>query len=149
MARKVTVEVIRTLLIALFLYAALSKILDEHYLIKLSRSPLIAGKTVVIAWLLPMSEIITVLLLLFNRTLFLGLISSLMLMITFTVYVCMILNYPQALCTCGGLFEKMSWISHLIFNISTIICILIAIFLLSKPRERQEHHMISGMASPE
>jgi hypothetical protein len=63
-----------------------------------------------------------------------ALYGSLYLMIGFSVYIYLILNYSDFIpCSCGGILEKLGWTEHLIFNISCVILLLISIYLLENP----------------
>lgn len=130
MARKIFVEFISALLIVLFLYAAVAKLLDYHnFIIKLGRDPFINQFAHLIAILLPATEIIAVILLARSSTRVSGLWLSLTTMIAFTVYVALVLTIaPKIPCTCGGFIQALSWKAHLIFNICWVIAIAIALF---------------------
>ncbi|MCJ8208096.1 hypothetical protein MUY27_00155 [Mucilaginibacter sp. RS28] len=130
-ARKFFTEIICVLLVVLFLYAAFSKLLDYHnFYIRLGRSPFIYQFAGLIAWAIPLTEIITAGLLISNKTRTAGLISSLILMFSFTLYVSLVLGAAKKVpCTCGGLLQSMSWQQHLTFNVFTTILILLTLFL--------------------
>jgi membrane protein CcdC involved in cytochrome C biogenesis len=57
--REFTVNVISLLFIVLFIYAAISKVLDyETFTIQLAQSPLLSAYAGIIAWLVPGGEIV-------------------------------------------------------------------------------------------
>jgi hypothetical protein len=133
MKSKVTVQVISSFLVALFTYAAVSKLLDyETFSVQLSKSPFISKFSHVMSWALPLIEIILSLLMVFKRTLLIGLYGSLFLMTTFSAYIYAMLHYSYYLpCSCGGILSNMSWITHLWFNVIFTIMTVIGIFIHS------------------
>ncbi len=63
----------------------------------------------------------------------LALYASFSLMVMFTVYIFIVLNYsPFVPCSCGGILEKMGWTEHLFFNIGFVFLAMIGILLLEK-----------------
>lgn len=113
------IEIITALFILLFLYTAISKI-TEHDTFRtiLSKSPLLKLSAGLLSWLLPVTEIITSILLFLPFTRKHGLILSLGLMAVFTIYVAyMVLFVPNLPCSCGGVLKELSWNQHIIFNL--------------------------------
>lgn len=119
MRKKIAIEVISSLLILLFMYTALSKLLDfTAFKNVLSRSPFIGNKAAVVALALPITEIMVALLLFIPNTRLWGFYGSAALMTIFTLYLgYMILFSPKLPCSCGGVLKQMTWNQHLIFNI--------------------------------
>jgi hypothetical protein len=117
---------ISILFIALFTYAAVSKVIDYHTFTKqLSESPLLSPIAGVITWFIPSAEIYTAVLLLSNDRRRSGLLMAVILMTLFTGYIAiMLLFFERIPCSCGGVFERMNWHEHLLFN---MIFLLIAI----------------------
>lgn len=113
--------------ILLFCYASISKIMDfENFQIQIAQSPLLSAYAVFITYGILILELLVCFLLISERTRYIGLYGSYILMVLFTVYIYLILNYSEFVpCSCGGILEKMDWNTHLIFN---LICILIAVF---------------------
>ena len=118
----------------MLIYAATSKILDfETFKIQLGQSPLLSAFAGWITIVVPTAEIFISILLLIPRFRFIGLFASYMLMVTFTAYIYIILNYSSFIpCSCGGILEKMTWNQHLIFNIVFIAFAVIAILLTTE-----------------
>lgn len=116
---KKVIEIVSSLIILLFSYAAISKLFDYgEFKTQLSKSPFISSIAGFIAWSLPVGELLIVLCLLFNRTRLIGLYGSFFLMSVFTVYVYMMLHYSYYLpCSCGGILSKMDWHTHFWFNL--------------------------------
>ncbi|HLW32169.1 MAG TPA: MauE/DoxX family redox-associated membrane protein, partial [Aequorivita sp.] len=118
-----TITVICYLFVLLFLYAATSKLLDfETFTVQLAQSPLLSAYAGIIAWMVPGIEILIAGLLIFPRFRTLALYASFTLMVMFTAYIYIILNFSDFIpCSCGGVLEKLSWTQHLIFNVVFIV----------------------------
>jgi uncharacterized membrane protein YphA (DoxX/SURF4 family) len=116
--RSTVIEVISSLLIILFIYAALNKLSDfELFKVQLSKSPFITSFSNFVAWSIPISEIVIALLLVIKRTRLIGLYASFFLMSLFTAYLVIMLNLSYYIpCSCGGVLEKLSWDQHIVFN---------------------------------
>lgn len=134
MKKSTTIEIICGLLILLFVYTAISKLLSYKYFVAvLDQSPLIQGKAGVIGWLLPGVEVCVSLLLLLPSTKELGLYLSFGLMVLFTAYIAyMVMFTPHLPCSCGGVIKQLSWKQHLIFNAFFILIASIGIWLFHK-----------------
>jgi len=132
--RTAIVEVISALFILLFVYTAVNKFLainDLKYVLK--EYPLIGSFPQVIAWGLPITELLIALFLFFPRTKLLGIYSSLAMMTAFTIYLGYMLVFtPKLPCTCGGMLQKLSWPQHFIFNIFFVFLAIVACWLYKK-----------------
>jgi uncharacterized membrane protein YphA (DoxX/SURF4 family) len=120
MTRKITVEIICTLLIALFIYAAFSKWVDMKAFSRAMYNqpfPHWASSFFIVS--LPAIEVVISFLLIIGKTRQLGLIASAMLMSMFTIYISSILLhfFPRVPCSCGGVIRKLGWGQHLLFNL--------------------------------
>ncbi|MEO2081156.1 MauE/DoxX family redox-associated membrane protein [Leeuwenhoekiella sp.] len=113
--------------ILLWVYAATAKLLEfEDFSVQLGQSPLLSAYAGVLVWLVPLSEYVLSGLLLIPKTKKVGLYGSLCLMMAFTTYIIIILNYADFVpCSCGGILESLGWTEHLIFN---GVCVLLAAF---------------------
>ena len=111
-------QLAKFLLILLFTYTGISKLSGhEQFAAQLSLQPQISAVALLLSWLLPIAELLTVLFLLFERTQLIGLLSATFLMTVFTLYVgAMLLFQPSLPCRCGGVIALMTWKQHLIFN---------------------------------
>lgn len=133
-------SIIPALLIILFIYAALSKLLTfgdfRQQLYNQTFPHWLAG---VLLHLLPAAEIATAALLSFKRTLVAGLLGSCILLAAFTGYISLVmLHYWDRIpCSCGGILNHMSWTTHLIFNWVFLILNLLAIYLHFSERKQQ------------
>jgi hypothetical protein len=125
------VEIIILLYILLFVYAAVNKCIDfENFQVQLGQSPLLSAFAGSVSYAVPIVEILIVILLLITRLRYWGLFAAFCLMLMFTVYIIIILNYsPFIPCSCGGILEKLNWHEHLIFNIVFTLLAFIALLL--------------------
>ena len=119
MKKNTIVELISSLLMFLFLYTALSKLLEfNKFKYQIGQSPFITNISWLVIWSIPLAEIITSIFLIFKRTRLAGLYLSFFLLLLFTGYVFIMLRYSSYLpCSCGGVLSIMSWKQHLIFNL--------------------------------
>jgi uncharacterized membrane protein YphA (DoxX/SURF4 family) len=131
--RRISIEVIAVSYLVLFLHAAVSKLNDySNFISQLSKSPFITQYAGVIAWSLPVVEILIAAALMFNKTRMLALYSSLFLMTMFTAYIWLMLNYSYDVpCSCGGVLENLGWVEHLWFNIGFTVLAIVGILLLN------------------
>jgi hypothetical protein len=128
---QLVVEIISGLFILLFVYTGVNKLIAIDTLkFVLSKYPLIQKFPVLVAWALPMIELLVAALLFFPKTKLIGLYSSLILVIGFTCYLSYMLLFTSKLpCTCGGMLQKLTWPQHLGLNIFFIVLSLIGISL--------------------
>ncbi|MCI9844569.1 MauE/DoxX family redox-associated membrane protein [Flavobacterium pectinovorum] len=147
-SKSVIVEIICLLYVLLFVYAAVSKVLDfENFQVQLGQSPLLSAFAAWVSWLVPIAELIIVLVLIIPKFRSIGLLAALSLMTMFTAYIFIILNYSSFVpCSCGGILEKMTWNVHLAFNIVFVLLAVLAIILQDK-NKRLKHKGISPMLS--
>jgi uncharacterized membrane protein YphA (DoxX/SURF4 family) len=137
--KNVIIEIITILYILLFVYAAVSKLLDfENFQVQLGQSPLLSAFAGVVSYAVPIVELFIALLLIFPKYRLVGLFSAFSLMVLFTTYITIILNFSSFIpCSCGGILEKMGWTEHLIFNLVFVVLAFIDIlFLLPTKTDR-------------
>jgi len=130
--KKITcIEIVTILYIILFLYTAISKLIDfDTFKEQIATSPLLTPIAKYIAAMLPFVEFFAVLLLINPRWRLKGFYTSLILMIGFTSYIIAILLFNDQLpCSCGGVLQEMSWKQHIFFNSFFIVLATIAIVL--------------------
>lgn len=144
--KKAFIELVSLLFILLFLYAAVSKLLDfENFQVQLGQSPLLSAHASFIAPLVITIEIFTALLYSVPKLKTVALMVSLGLMTMFTIYIYIILNFGSFIpCSCGGILEKMGWKAHFIFNILFMVLALAAIFLNEKFNKGNEKGVSKG-----
>ena len=138
----ITITVMLTIL--LFMYTAVSKLLQQSvFVFQMRRAPLPLMQTLapIIGWAVPIIELMLVALLFINRTRLLGMVCSLILMVSFEVYITgmKIMEMQTGVrlpCTCGGIISNMGWTAHLLFNAVFIILLGLSIYYdrkLKKP----------------
>jgi hypothetical protein len=116
--------------------------------VQLGQSPLLSAFAGFVAWSVPAIELLIVIMLLIPRFRLTALFASFNLMLMFTAYIFIILNYSSFIpCSCGGILEKLGWKEHLVFNILFIILALIGILIIrnTAPKEHpilRPHHLI-------
>lgn len=149
-AKEIIIDGISYLFIFLFIYTAYSKGMDHSGFSKsLSRYGMIEKYAKPIAWLVIASEVFVSSLLLFPRTRRLGLIASLILMLSFTIsLLIMAFTMDTQFCSCGGVLNSMGAKEHIWFNIGFIALAIIGVMLskksvntvsLSRPKRKRSH----------
>jgi len=130
-SKKAISEIICLLYTILFVYAAVSKLLNfENFEVQLGQSPLLSIYASWISWLVISIELLIAAALLVPKLQSIGLYAALGLMTMFSAYIFIILKFSSFIpCSCGGILEKMSWNMHLIFNCIFIVLALFAIVL--------------------
>jgi uncharacterized membrane protein YphA (DoxX/SURF4 family) len=132
MTRKITIEIITALFFILWIYAAISKLLDyDTFKVQLGKSPLLTKFPGFVAIAVPLAELLIAGALVFKRLI--GLYASLFLMVLFTAYLIAILNFSYYIpCSCGGIIGKgMTWQTHIVFNMTFVLLAIIGIILTS------------------
>ncbi|WP_026979122.1 MauE/DoxX family redox-associated membrane protein [Flavobacterium tegetincola] len=123
--------------IILFTYAAAIKLMEhEKFSMQLGQSPVLTSYAGTLSIVVPLIEIVIVVFLLLPRTQIAGLFSGYLLMVSFTAYILIILNFSSFIpCSCGGILEKMDWNTHLLFNSAFVTLALLGL-LISKSKSR-------------
>lgn len=123
------VEVISVLYMFLFVYAAVGKLLEfENFQAQLGQSPILGAYTGIVSYVVITLELIVAVFLAFSKTRLFALYSGFGLMVMFTVYIIIILNFSSNIpCSCGGVLENMGWREHLIFYAFFIVMAFLAI----------------------
>jgi len=132
--RTTIVELISAFFILLFVYAALSKVLDfEKFRVELGKSPLLNSSSFEISIMIPIIEILFSVFLVIKRLQLIGLYAAFALMVMFSCYILAILKFSSYIpCSCGGILQNMSWNQHLIFNLVFIGLAIIAVLIYPK-----------------
>jgi putative oxidoreductase len=117
--KTIVADFISSLFILLFVYTATTKLIEhESFRAVLSQSPLIGINATTVSWVLPILELFTAMLLFIPSFRKWGFVSSLILMLLFTIYITYMILFARNLpCSCGGVISRMTWPQHLIFNI--------------------------------
>ena len=120
------------LLAILFVYAASSKLFDfQQFKIQLGQSPILTAYADWVAWAVPLVEYILALALILEAFRLKALYGSFALMIMFTTYILLVLNFSDYVpCSCGGVLEDLGWTEHVIFNLAFVLLALSAILLI-------------------
>lgn len=110
-------------LIFLFVYAATAKLFRfQLFLFQLDSYPWIRHLSGMVAWGVPLVELVIAGLLLSGKRRLAGFYASLFLMIIFTVYLAAMVNSERHLpCSCGGVIAALSWRQHIWFNFLFIV----------------------------
>jgi uncharacterized membrane protein YphA (DoxX/SURF4 family) len=127
--RQFLVDLILFLFILLFVYAASNKLMDfENFEIQLGKSPVLSDFAHFVAWSIPTTELSIAILLIFKNSQLIALYASFSLMVMFSAYIVVILNFSEYIpCSCGGILEHMTWTQHLWFNMSFVVFGIMAV----------------------
>lgn len=99
-----------------------------------------------LVYIVPISELLIALLLLFSFSRWWGYLSSILLLTIFTTYVGLIWvgAFPRVPCNCAGILESLGWTEHLILN-----WVLIGIAVWGLRLENGKRHEIENEQSPQ
>src|SRR5690606_41640149 len=136
----ITCTIVLTIL--LFMYTAVSKLLEyDKFVFQMRRVPLhfIQSWAPFIGRAIPLVELVLVGLLFIVRTRYWGLICSLLLMVSFEIYILWmkILEMQTGIrlpCSCGGIISKMNWTEHLLFNAVFVFLLALSLYYERKKR---------------
>lgn len=125
--------IVTGLLIILWGYACFSKLFNLY---KFKRAlmtqvfPKWVGK--ILTYLLPLSELATIVLLFIPETRLAGMYLSLFMLLAFTLYVggAVFQIYDRYPCACGGLFSRLGWYKHFKINIVLTLIALVGVILM-------------------
>ncbi|WP_290794972.1 MauE/DoxX family redox-associated membrane protein [Flavihumibacter sp. UBA7668] len=133
MKKGIILEISGALLVLLFVYTALSKLLhQEVFIAAMEQAVWLRPYAKTIAFLLPLSELLIAGLLLIPAIKRSGFWLSFVFLVTVTVYLgWMLLFSPDLPCNCGGVLENLSWRQHVVFNLFFIGLSIIGIRLQS------------------
>ena len=149
MKRSLLVNVIAFFFIFLFLYTGLAKLMEiKQFKEQLVSSPIVGSMAGLVAWALPIGEILLAIVLFIPIWRLKGLYISAILMILFTIYVVGILLIDSNLsCSCGGIVEELTPKQHLLFNTACIILSGVAILVARRQQftERFRWFTTSGV----
>lgn len=138
--KKIALEIVCFLFILLFTYAAVMKLMDvQKFTVQIGQSPLLKNFAKVVAWVIPVSELLIAGMLTITRSRLVGLYTAFGLMVMFTAYIIAILTIDEKIpCSCGGVLESMGWTEHLIFNIGFVALGVGGILLHSKASQKNQ-----------
>jgi len=119
-----------TAIIALFTYAAFSKLFNLTAFVKgMQSQPLPVWLIQLSLFMLPVNELAIPILVMLHKTRKTGLYLSFILFLLFTIYSIAILlhQFNHIPCSCGGLIQELSWKQHLFLNIAGMALTITAI----------------------
>lgn len=119
-SKETLINIAASLLALMFLYAGSAKlVIISQFQEQMMESPLIPRALIpLLAWLVPISEVILALLLVFENTRKLGFYLSFFVMLVFTLYLSVLKIFAEnAPCACGGILGTLGYVSHILFNI--------------------------------
>lgn len=136
---KKIIDIISAFLIFLFVYAAVSKLTDyELFVTQIGQSPILTSFAGLLAWSIPLVELIISGLLVFERTRLLGLYAAFSILTAFTVYIFLASRFSEVVpCSCGGVLSQLNWNEHLIFNIIFLTGNVFAIIFFGSTRHNE------------
>jgi uncharacterized membrane protein YphA (DoxX/SURF4 family) len=128
-------ELIIYLLALLFLYTAFSKLVDMRHFVRAIHNqpfPRIVDPILIVG--VPIIEIIAGIALLRMKSRTFGLYLSMILMLAFSIYVGLAVFhvFNRVPCGCAGVFQAMSWPTHLIFNLMYLGLAIAGLIIESK-----------------
>lgn len=122
-AMRGSTTIISTILILIFSYTGLDKLIrwkaSWGAFHNQTFPPELAD---VLAYVVPISELVIALLLLFSATRWWGLLAGTLLLSVFTTYVGLIWvgAFPRVPCNCAGILESLGWAEHFVLNLFLI-----------------------------
>ena len=134
MKGKTVIELIASVLILLFMYAAVSQVVFHNtYYTQLNRSLINGLFAGIITWLIPVVHILLAWLLWRPSTKLAGFICSLGVVSLYTIYLFIMLPLgSKAACQCGELWQKASLEINILFNLAVILLTAVGIILMGR-----------------
>lgn len=138
MKNKITLEIISALLVLLWVYAAVSKLIDyDTFKVQLGKSPLLTQFAGFAAIGVPLVELLISGALIVPKYRQAGLYGSFFLLVMFTAYLIAILNFSYYIpCSCGGILSGLSWNTHIVFNLAFAALAVIGIAIITKHKKQ-------------
>lgn len=137
MHRKLVAAVVPALLVLVFMYTGINKLVGlTDFTASMYNQPIPHGLAYVLARVIPVTELLTAICLVFNKTQKLGLYLSFILLTIFTTYIGLILLhvFKRIPCNCAGIFRHLTWQQHLWINILLLALTGLALFPIIKKR---------------
>tara|TARA_R110002020_G_scaffold131044_1_gene293028 strand:+ start:4021 stop:4419 length:399 start_codon:yes stop_codon:yes gene_type:complete len=116
-------RIFSTLLILLWTYTGFDKLIQFEASRKAFHNQTFPAELAeILAYAVPISELLIALLLLFSVSRWWGYLGSLLLLSVFTTYVGLIWvgAFPRVPCNCAGIIESMGWETHFWMNLGFI-----------------------------
>jgi hypothetical protein len=137
MRRKYIIDIISFLLILLFVYTAMSKLMDfKQFKEQMFNQALPHEIALTLIWTLPGFEILTALMVFFKQSRLLGYYLSAILMCLFTLYIALVLlhYFSRVPCSCGGVIKALGWKMHIVFNLFFLLLSILGILIINRER---------------
>jgi len=149
MKRTFLVNSIAFFFILLFLYTGAAKLTEVHlFKEQMTSSPLLGSIAGIIAWALPIGELLLAIALFIPALRLRGLYITLILMTLFTVYVIVILFMDNQLsCSCGGIIEELSPKQHVLFNSACVVLSGVAILVTRRQHPNIRFQWLTGTSA--
>ena len=131
------IEITVFLLVLLWMCTAASKLLSfDQYQSQMYNQPLPHWMAFILIWSLPPIEILTGILLILPKLKIWGLLSSIILLVVFSIYVELMTFrvFERVPCSCGGVLKNMTWTVHLFFNLFFLLLSILAIITHNRER---------------
>ncbi|SMC90254.1 MauE/DoxX family redox-associated membrane protein [Pedobacter nyackensis] len=143
--REIIIDIIAYSFIILFMYTAADKLLTiKSFASTLAKSPLIGSYHMIIAWAIPIIEIIISIILIIPSVRKAGLQASLLLISAFTLYlIYMVLSGSKLPCHCGGVISAMTWQQHIWFNLAFVTLAIFGLTIIRKEEIYQQLKLIN------
>jgi putative oxidoreductase len=135
---------ISAFLIILFVYTAVSKLLDlEEFESQLARQTLPDWSVKWLLWLIPAAELVVSLLLVYRPTRQIGFYSSAILMLVFTGYIGLVLLnvFDRVPCSCGGVIRHMGFGAHFVINLFFLVLSMLGVYMSNREKKGGEMAM--------
>jgi hypothetical protein len=128
-----------SLLILLWSYASLSKLVNFDLSLSQMKNQIFPiWLSEILSYVIPLTELAVAVLLIFKKTQKTAFLLSTFLLITFTIYIIMILLnfFGRIPCSCGGIISSLTWSQHFLFNSSFLGLSLFGIVYQIKQERR-------------
>jgi len=137
-ARHHSLVFITSMLIILFFYTAVSKLMDlKEFHRQLANQTLPDWSVAPLLWLIPFSELLVSILLVFSSTRRIGFYGSALLMLSFTGYVGLVLLnvFGRVPCSCSNLIRNMGFTAHFFLNLFFLTLSVLGIYMSNAQRK--------------
>lgn len=137
MDKTISRSALNALLVLLFTYAAVSKLIAyDEFRTQMLNQVFPPAMNLVLFYTIPPAELLAAALLCFAKTQRWGQYLALLLMAAFTGYVALVMLHAwhRVPCSCGGILGKLKWGPHLLLNCTFLLITLVSIYQQRKER---------------
>lgn len=136
MRRQAAISVISAFLILLWVYAAVSKMIDFNFFVYSLHESHHVEKGSTVAVVIIIIELFVAACLFWPKLNYAGLCMSAILLIGFTGYIIyMMINMPRLPCNCGGIIKTLSWRGHILLNVVFLLFAVTGIILIKAKKK--------------